>query len=106
MTYTQTYTHPFGVHPCTTPTRPTRPEVNPVVNSYTGTYTAYTRHYLHVSHPLYKGGNVGGRPAGPSMTVSGTQSGHTEDTVSCQACGEALNDVDGLGVHPGCEVAA
>lgn len=28
------------------------------------------------------------------------------DVTPCLGCGEALNDVDGLGVHPGCEVAA
>lgn len=45
----------------------------------------------------------------PPSTVSGTHSGHSRDTVEhrdlCRGCGQALDDVDGTGLHPGCSEA-
>lgn len=96
MTYTQTYTRPFGAQTYTGPTRPTRFTLS---TTYTHPYTTYTRMDLHVSGGLYietpDGGpvEISTHPdhRGDLMARYRNQHVAPDETKACRICGQPIH---------------
>ena len=70
--YTEDYTEPSAATDYTEATRPSRETLPLGVTDYTEDYTDYTRHGLHESPPLYKGG----------MSPQAPENGATSTTIT------------------------